>query len=73
MQCKGQIVFEMLRRGGAVVEAIHWVGLAAVGATWEPVGDVLHRNKGLYLDARPGGTGRAGEVRAPRFDPLLAQ
>jgi len=37
MQCTGQNVFEMLRRGGAVVKSIHWAGFAAVGATWEPV------------------------------------
>ena len=40
---------EMLRRGGAVVQSIHRAGFAAVGATWEPVEDVLHRNKGLVL------------------------
>jgi len=39
----------MLRRSGAVVKSIHWAGFAAVGATWGPVEDVLHRNKGLVL------------------------
>jgi len=49
MQCKGQNVFEMLRRGGAVVKSIHWAGFAAVGASWEPVEDVLHGNNGLVV------------------------
>ena len=39
----------MSRRGRAVVQSIHRAGFAAVGATWEPVEDVLHRNKGLVL------------------------
>jgi len=49
MQCKRQNVFEMLRRSGAVIKSIHWAGFAAVGATWEPVEDVVHRNKGRVL------------------------
>jgi len=52
----------MLRRGGAVVQPIHRAGFAAVGATWEPVEDVLHRNKGLVLTH-----GRAAPVELRRY------
>ena len=62
MQCKRQNVFEMLRRSGAVIKSIHWAGFAAVGATWEPVEDVVHRNKGRVLTQ----AGRAGDVCVPR-------
>jgi len=62
MQCKGQNVFEMLRRGGAVVKSIHWAGFAAVGASWEPVEDVLHGNNGLVLTH-----GRAAPVELGKY------
>ena len=62
MPSNGQNVFEMLRRGDAVVEAIHWAGFAAVGATWEPVEDVFHRNKGLVLTH-----GRAAPVELGKY------
>ena len=60
MTCNGPNVIEMLRRGGAVIETIHRAGFAAVGATWEPAEDVLHRKQGPRVDARPGGASRAG-------------
>ena len=66
MPCNEQNLIEMLRRGDAVVEAIHWAGFTAVGAAWEPAEDVLHRKQGLRVDARLGGASRAGEVGVPR-------
>ena len=65
MPCNGQNVIEMLRRGGAVIEAIHRAGFAAVGATWEPVEDVLHRKQGLVLTH-----GRAAPVELGRAKTL---
>ena len=71
MQCKRQNVFEMLRRGGAVVKSIHRAVFAAVGATWEPVKDVVHRNKGL---TRTGGRRRSSWGRmCAALDPAHAQ
>jgi len=49
-------------RGGAVVQSIHRAGFAAVGATWEPIEDVLHRNKGLVLTH-----GRAAPAELRRY------
>jgi len=62
MPCNGQNLIEMLRRGGAVIKAIHRAGFAAVGVTWEPVEDVLHRNKGLVLTH-----GRAAPVELRKY------
>jgi len=66
MPCNEQNLIEMLRRGDAVVEAIHWAGFTAVSAAWEPAEDVLLRKQGPRVDARLGGASRAGEVGVPR-------
>jgi len=65
MRCKGQNVFEMLRRGGAVVKSIHWAGFAAVGASWDRLGARRGRapgNNGLELTH-----GRAAPVELGKY------